>query len=103
MFLLESRQGNKRVLHGVLGTHVDDGVCGGDEYFHQQLEKLKIVLPFGSFKQRKFTFTGIVLEQLPDFSVACSQEDYVRQIPAIDIGNRNLRSPNLSFRSSEVW
>ena len=54
VFLLESSQGNHRKIHGILGTHVDDGVRGGDEFFHQQLEKLKIVLPFGSFKQRKF-------------------------------------------------
>lgn len=102
VFLLESRQGNKRILHGVLGTHVDDGVCGGDESFHQQLEKLKIVLPFGSFKQRKFTFTGIVLEQLPDFSVACSQEDYVRQIPAIDIGRPRRTQPESPVTESEL-
>ena len=23
-------------LRGILGVHVDDGVCGGDEYFHQK-------------------------------------------------------------------
>ena len=90
------------ILHGILGTHVDDGVCGGDEYFHQQLEKLKTVLPFGSFKQRKFTFTGIALEQLPDFSVSCSQEDYVRQIPAIDIGRTRRIQPDSPVSESEL-
>ena len=102
VFLLESLQNHRRIIHGILGTHVDDGVCGGDEYFHQQLEKLKIVLPFGAFKQRKFTFTGIVLEQLPDFSIACSQEDYVRQIPAIDIGRSRRMQPDSQITESEL-
>jgi len=102
VFLLESYKDHHRKVHGILGTHVDDGVCGGDEYFHQQLEKLKTVLPFGSFKQRKFTFTGIALEQLPDFSVSCSQEDYVRQIPAIDIGRTRRIQPDSPVSESEL-
>ena len=102
VFLLESYKNHHRKVHGILGTHVDDGVCGGDEYFHQQLEKLKTVLPFGSFKQRKFTFTGIALEQLPDFSVSCSQEDYVRQIPAIDIGRTRRIQPDSPVSESEL-
>ena len=56
---LESWKNDVRTIHGVLGTHVDDGICGGDEVFHKQLQKLREVLPFGAFKQRKFTFTGI--------------------------------------------
>ena len=102
VFLLESSHGTHRKIHGILGTHVDDGVCGGDEFFHQQLDKLKMVLPFGSFKQRKFTFTGIVLEQLPDFSVSCSQEEYVRQIPAIDIGRSRRTHPDSPVSESEL-
>ena len=53
VFLLESSHGTHRKIHGILGTHVDDGVCGGDEFFHQQLDKLKMVLPFGSFQTKK--------------------------------------------------
>ena len=47
---LESIQDGRRTLHGVLGTHVDDGLCGGDDWFHEQLNKLRQKLPFGSFK-----------------------------------------------------
>lgn len=77
-------------LHGAVGVHVDDGVCGGDAFFHEQLQKLSKVLPFGTFKKRKFTFTGIQLEQLPDYSIRASQSDYIHRIMAIDIG-RNRR------------
>ena len=37
VFILESGEGSQRKLHGALGVHVDDGVGGGDEYFHQQI------------------------------------------------------------------
>ena len=43
---LESWKNDVRTIHGVLGTHVDDGICGGDEVFHKQLQKLREVLPF---------------------------------------------------------
>lgn len=47
VFMLETGSGQDRVLHGVIGTHADDGVCGGDKFFHYQLGPLKRVLPFG--------------------------------------------------------
>lgn len=50
---LESIQDGRRTLHGVLGTHVDDGLCGGDDWFHEQLNKLRQKLPFGSFQVQK--------------------------------------------------
>ena len=102
VFLLVSHKGSKRILHGIIGTHVDDGICGGDSFFHEQLNRLKQVLPFGSFKQQRFTFTGIALEQLPDFSILASQEEYVRQIAAIDIGKNRRLSPDSPISESEL-
>ena len=32
VFILESGVGENRILHGILGTHVDDGVGGGDAF-----------------------------------------------------------------------
>ena len=91
-----------RHLHGVLGTHVDDGVCGGDQYFHECLQKLKLILPFGAFKQRSFVFTGIHLEQLPDFSIVASQRDYIRNIPAINVGKHRRETPDVSATEEEI-
>ena len=34
VYYLESWKNGHRTLHGVLGTHVDDGICGGDNWFH---------------------------------------------------------------------
>ncbi len=51
---------------GVIGIHVDDGLCGGTEEFHQKLQQLEKKYPFGSKKMGTFTFTGIDLQQNPD-------------------------------------
>ncbi|CAE7362313.1 RE1 [Symbiodinium sp. CCMP2592] len=86
-------------LRGILGVHVDDGVCGGDAYFHQKVEELQQVLPFGSRKHQNFVFTGIQLEQFPDHSIRASQSDYVHRIPSIDIGR--LRRQDLDAPVNE--
>ena len=101
VFLLESGSGSQRKLHGAIGVHVDDGVGGGDQYFQQQLVALSKVLPFGSHKHRKFTFTGIELEQLPDFSIRASQADYIHRIMAIDIPKIRREQPTSPTTDSE--
>ena len=37
IYILESVKDNHRTLHGIIGTHVDDGICGGDSYFYNQV------------------------------------------------------------------
>ena len=102
IFLLESTVQGKRKLHGIIGTHVDDGIGGGDEYFHTQLMKLQTKLPFGSFKQRKFTFCGIQLEQTPDQSILASQADYIHKIMAIDVGKTRREQSNAPANDAEI-
>jgi hypothetical protein len=80
---------------------VDDGVGGGAQYFQQQLVALAKVLPFGSHKHRKFTFTGIELEQLPDFSIRASQADYIHRIMAIDVPKIRREQPTSPTTESE--
>ena len=99
---LESIQNGRRFIHGILGTHVDDGLCGGDDWFHEQLNKLRQKLPFGSFKTRKFTFTGIQLEQFPDSCIKATQGEYLKAIPAIDIGKYRRETPEASVSDSEM-
>eukprot|EP00435_Cladocopium_sp_Y103_P004696 s6476_g1.t1 len=99
---LESWKNGQRTLHGVLGTHVDDGICGGDEWFHSKLEVLRQSLPFGSFKQRKFVFTGIQLEQLPDFSIRANQRDYIRAILPIEVGKHRRNNLQETVTEKEM-
>ena len=59
------RHPETKELAGILGIHVDDGIFGGDSFFHHQISKLEKKYPFGSKKSRSFTFTGIDLHQNP--------------------------------------
>jgi hypothetical protein len=102
VYYLESWKNGHRTLHGVLGTHVDDGICGGDDWFHSQIKQLRKSLPFGSYKQRKFVFTGIQLEQLPDFSIRACQEDYVNSIASIEIGKHRRSTPQEPVSEPEM-
>ena len=70
---------------GILGIHVDDGLCGGNENFHEKVRLLEKKYPFGSRKIGSFTFTGIELHQGTDKSIVLSQSSYIRKIPAIQI------------------
>ena len=72
-------------LSGALGVHVDDGIHGGDDFFHQQIQKLEKKYPFGSKKSRSFKFTGIDMQQFPDNSIQLSQAKYVNSIQPISI------------------
>ena len=72
-------------LAGILGIHVDDGLGGGNEFYHQQIRKLEAKFPFGEKKHGQFTFTGIEMTQLPDKSINLSQSQYVRKINPISI------------------
>ena len=70
---------------GILGVHVDDGLCGGDEFFQAKIKELEAKFPFGSQKSQSFVFTGIEMRQLSDYSITMSQEKYVSKIEPIHI------------------
>ncbi len=70
---------------GIIGVHVDDGLCCGSRYFQEQLSKLEKQFPFGSKKQGSFTFTGLKLQQSADSSITVDQTQYVKDIMPITI------------------
>ncbi|CAE7320795.1 GIP [Symbiodinium sp. CCMP2592] len=80
-------------LNGILGIHVDDGVCGRDAVFLDKTQTLQKTLPFGSRKFRDFVFTGIRLEQMPGFTIRASQGEYIRQVLPIDVGRNRRQNP----------
>eukprot|EP00435_Cladocopium_sp_Y103_P067582 s130_g30.t1 len=93
LFLLRNQK-DPEVLDGILGCHVDDGIGGGNQRYEEALTQLQKVLPFGSREYGKFRFTGLDIEQLPDYSIKVSQEEYIHKIPALEIPKqrRNERS-----------
>lgn len=72
--------------HGMIGVHVDDGLCCGSTYFQQKLAELEKRFPFGSKKKQNFIFTGLQISQKEDYSIHVDQEQYVKDINPICIG-----------------
>ena len=70
---------------GIIGVHVDDGLCGGNEVFQQKLQELQKKYPFGSQKLGEFVFTGVHLKQRSDKGIVLSQSEYVCNINPIKI------------------
>ena len=70
---------------GIIGVHVDDGLCCGSAYFQEQLAKLESQFPFGSRKKGSFTFTGLKIQQNADHSITVDQTQYVKDIMAITV------------------
>ena len=78
---------------GIIGIHVDDGLCGGDESFYQKLDVLRKQYPFGSEKVGSFVFTGIQLHQRSDKAIILSQSEYIRKIKPISIDVNRRSTP----------
>ena len=59
LFLLRNEK-DPTLLDGILGTHVDDGIGGGNHHFDKALERLQKTLLFGSREYSKLKFTGLI-------------------------------------------
>ena len=102
LYTLSERDGNGSVRHhGVLGIHVDDGICGGNDRFHAVLDKLRSRFSFGSFEEKDFVFTGIHLHQWEDGSIEMDQSSYVESIEAIEIPRQRRKDPESPVTDSE--
>ena len=89
----EDSTGNHR-CHGILGIHVDDGICGGDSHFKEVLEKLRSRYNFGSFEEGSFVFTGIRVHQWDDMSIELDQVEYIEGIEPINVPRDRRRNPD---------
>jgi hypothetical protein len=70
---------------GILGLHVDDGLCAGNQRFQDTLELLEKKYPFGSKRIGQFTFTGIDMQQTHDGTIHLSQSKCIKAIEPIKI------------------
>jgi hypothetical protein len=80
--------------------HVDDGLCCGDMTF-LALNQLESKFPFGSKREKDFTFTGIQISQDDDFNIHLNQTEYVRSIDAISIDRDRGKNEDLPVTESE--
>ena len=86
---------------GIIGVHIDDGLCGGNRYFHEKLAQLEAIFPFGSKKTKSFTFTGIDLHQNANYNITMSQEKYTSKIEPIHIDSTRKHSFELQVNPDE--
>ena len=84
---------------GIIGLHVDDGICGGNHRFLEKLDKLESKYPFGSKKISNFVFTGIHMTQSSDGGINMSQAEYIKKIDPIRISQ--IRRAQESEKVSE--
>ena len=101
LFLLRNKN-NPQQLDGILGTHVDDGIGGGNQNFEKALEQLQKTLPFGTREFRKFKFTGLDIEQLPDHSIRVNQSRYVHKINPINVPKIRRATPESPITDQEL-
>ena len=102
-FVLRDKQDPNKIA-GILGVHVDDGIGGGNEQFHEVIRKLEQKYPFGSKRVNSFTFTGIDgidLTQSEDHSIIMSQSNYVRKIKPSAIEPNRKSQEELSVTETE--
>ncbi len=99
VFLLKRPQSD--TISGVLGVHVDDGLCGGDEYFSQQIHRLSKRYAFRAQKSGNFVLTGIELNQKGDKGIVVSQSKYVREINPIHIDANRRTDINQKVSDAE--
>ena len=98
LFSLPSEDGQ---THGLLGVHVDDGLCCGDQIFDQAIQKLEIKYPFGSKRSSDFTFTGIHIHQDQNFNIHLDQHDYIQAIDPIHIDRNRRKTEQTTVNEAE--
>ena len=99
-FILRDKN-DPQQLAGILGIHVDDGVGGGNDQFHELLNKLEQKYKFGTKKVGSFTFTGIELTQKEDYGIVLSQGTYVKKINSIKNETNRKTQPDLPVTEEE--
>ena len=101
LFLLRSKTDPSQ-LDGILGTHVDDGIGGGNQRFKKALKNVEKHLPFGNREFTKFKFTGLTIEQRADYSIRVDQADYMHQIDPIDIPKIRRKDQEAAVTPAEL-
>ena len=95
------KDGSPRV-RGVLGIHVDDGIGGGDSYFHSVLQKLKKIYDFGAYNEGNFEFCGVRYSQWDDGTIEMDQTEYLRRIEPIEVPKHRRLEPKSDLTATEV-
>lgn len=99
LFTLPSKDSSG--IDGILGVHVDDGLCAGNSRFEAVIAQLEAKFPFGSKRKADFTFTGIHIHQESNGTIHLDQENYVNEIGVIHIDRDRRKKENTPITESE--
>ena len=94
------RNPSSGATEGMIGVHVDDGLCCGSQVFQNKLCALEQKFPFGSKKKRHFTFTGLRISQKVDYAIWVDQTQYVKDIAPISIDRHCKQQPEFVVNES---
>ena len=86
---------------GIIGMHVDDGLCAGGPAFQKLLVRLEEKFPFGSHRSTDFTFTGIHIHQDKEYNIHLDQKEYVNSISPISIDRDRRKRETMVVNESE--
>lgn len=99
MWFLWSTDGSK--LEGILISHVDDLLLGGNQRAHETLKSLGEELGFGSTSSGTITYCGKKIEQRSDFSIRVSMEEYHQNIQQARIHPLRRKDPSTALLPGE--
>ena len=90
---------------GRVGTHVDDFLLCGDLKDPEWIairEQLQNMYSWSPWKRGSFTFAGVKIMQLQDFSIKISQEHYCNDLRPVPIDRERERPKDDSLTPSEL-
>ena len=95
-------RGENGTLQGIIALHVDDMLCGGTEWFQEQvLRRLRETFPFKHFKKREGEFLGRNLRQDEDYSVRISQREYSESLECVKISRERRKQKDSAVTEEE--
>lgn len=83
----------QHTTEGMIGIHVDDGLCCGTPKFHEKLKQLEQKFRFGSRNETSFVFTGLQISQQADGLIWVDQTQYVKETPPITLDKHRRGNP----------
>ncbi|CAK9012313.1 Cytoplasmic dynein 1 heavy chain 1 [Durusdinium trenchii] len=90
---------------GRVGVHVDDFLIAGDlqnDVCVNIRSQIKAMYQWSPWKRGQFTFAGVQLQQLQDFSIVLSQELFCNELTPVIIQNERMRPKDDKLTASEL-
>ena len=99
MWMLWSSDGS--TLEGIMISHVDDLLMGGNSRAQGTLESLGAELGFGSISSKSFVYCGKKIEQLPDGTISVTMDEYHSNLQPVRIAPDRKKKPETPLCPSE--